>query len=149
MWQIRSFWNYQQFLFFFTLLTACQSQPIKDFEKVSLGQDKSDVIETIGGPSWKDRRQGFDRWTYIIYQDGIRLEKEIRFLDGIVAYKGEPIPPFISAEEQDAINAEKNLIADRMDRLRASAPPPIFTTTRTGDRSSNSASDSNSDENSR
>lgn len=94
------------------LLGACQTSPIKDFNSIILGNDKSDVIEKVGGPTWVDRRQGQDRWTYILYQDGIRLERQITFLDGIVTYKGEPIPPFISAEEQDALNAEKNHILD-------------------------------------
>lgn len=101
-------------------LTDCQSKPIKDFEKITLGHDKSDVIEFIGGPTWSDRRDGFDRWNYIIFQDGVRLEREIRFYEGIVAYIGEPIKPFISAVEQDAINAEKNLYLDRIDRKNTS-----------------------------
>jgi hypothetical protein len=97
------------------LFGACQTPPIKDFEHISLGQDKSDVIETVGGPSWSDRRKGIDRWTYIIYQDGVRLERQVHFLDGIVTYKGEPVQPFITAEEQDQFNAEKNLALDSME----------------------------------
>ncbi|MEY4617330.1 MAG: hypothetical protein RJB66_2290 [Pseudomonadota bacterium] len=108
-------------LFAWLLLVGCQTAPIEDFNKVSLGYDKSDVLEIVGGPSWKDRRNGMDRWTYIIYQDGVRLERQIQFLDGIVNYTGEPIRPFISAEEQDALNAQKNLVLDRME---AAASPP-------------------------
>lgn len=100
---------------------ACQSAPIKEFDQVALGQDKSDVIESVGGPSWKDRRKGFDRWTYIIYQDGVRLERQIHFLDGIVTYKGEPVQPFITAEEQDEFNSEKNLALEKMERERYSS----------------------------
>ncbi len=95
---------------------ACQTPPIKEFEDVSLGQDKSDVIEAVGGPSWRDRRKGFDRWTYVIYQDGVRLERQIHFLDGVVTYKGEAIQPFITAEEQDVINSEKNVMLDKLER---------------------------------
>jgi outer membrane protein assembly factor BamE len=110
-------------------LCGCQTAPIKDFETVSLGHDKSDVLETIGGPSWQDRRKGFDRWTYIIYQDGVRLERQIYFLDGIVTYKGDPIQPFITAEEQDETNAEKNLALDRLEASKMSSskmPKPSY-----------------------
>lgn len=106
-----------------SILTSCQSSPIKDFEKVTLGHDKSDVIEFVGGPSWADRKDGFDRWTYIIYQDGVRLEREVRFLSGTVAYIGEPIKPFVTAEEQDVYNAEKNRVLDRMERNQTATSP--------------------------
>lgn len=105
-------------ILFGTVLLGCQSEPINDFNKVSLGHDKSDVLEVVGGPSWKDRRNGMDRWTYIIYQDGVRLERQVQFLDGIVTYSGEPIQPFLSAEEQDYLNAQKNFTLDRMETAR-------------------------------
>ena len=98
------------------LLSGCQTSPITEFSRINLGQDKSDVIEFAGGPSWKDRRNGMDRWTYILFQDGIRLERQVLFSEGIVAYVGDPIEPFISAEEQDLINTEKNKALDRMER---------------------------------
>ncbi len=107
-------------LFFIFNLLGCQTSPIKEFNKISLGNDKSDVIELIGGPSWYDRKEGTDRWTYILFQDGIRLEREIRFAEGVVAYIGEPQKPFISAEEKDLINAGKNLYYDKMDSINSS-----------------------------
>ncbi len=108
--------RYSLILVSFSIFEACQSSPIKEFNKITLGNDKSDVIELIGGPNWYDRREGTDRWTYIIFQDGVQLEREIRFSEGIVAYVGEPVKPFITAAEQDSINAEKNLYLDRMER---------------------------------
>ncbi len=104
------------------LFLGCQTSPIVEFSRINLGQDKSDVIEHAGGPSWKDRKNGMDRWTYILFQDGVRLERQVLFADGIVAYVGDPIEPFISAEEQDLINAEKNKELDRMERAVSSAP---------------------------
>ena len=108
------------------LLISCQTAPLKEFENVGLGHDKADVLEAVGGPSWKDRRQGMDRWTYIIYQDGVRLERQILFADGIVAYKGEPIPPFITAEEQDEINSQLNL---SLEKIENRLPPPVINST--------------------
>lgn len=103
-------------------LSGCQSTPIAEFSRINLGQDKSDVIEFAGGPSWKDRRNGMDRWTYILFQDGIRLERQVLFADGIVAYVGDPIEPFISAEEQDSINEDKNKVLDRMEKSNPLTP---------------------------
>ena len=101
-------------------LWACESAPLKQFEKVNLGHDKSDVLEIMGGPTYSARRNGMDRWTYVIYQDGIRLERQIEFLDGIALYKGNPKEPFITADEQDQLNAEKNLIAEQIERAQRS-----------------------------
>lgn len=103
-------------------LSGCQSTPIAEFSRINLGQDKSDVIEFAGGPSWKDRRNGMDRWTYILFQDGIQLERQVLFTDGIVAYVGDPIEPFMSAEEQDSLNEEKNRVLDRMEKSNPSTP---------------------------
>lgn len=98
------------------LIGGCQSSPVAEFSRINLGQDKSDVLEHAGGPSWRDRKHGLDRWTYILFQDGIRLERQVLFSEGIVAYVGDPVEPFISAEEQDSINAQKNLTLERMER---------------------------------
>lgn len=103
------------------VLCGCQSSPIVEFSRINLGQDKSDVLESAGGPSWRDRKNGLDRWTYILFQDGIRLERQVLFSEGIVAYVGDPVEPFISAEEQDRINAQKNLTLERMERQESAA----------------------------
>ena len=102
----------------FLVLVACQTTPpskLKEFDEVHLGAEKIDVLEKIGNPTFFDRKLGQDRWTYQMYEDNIRHEKVIYFLDGFVTYRGEPIPPFISAEEQDDINYEKNIILDLAD----------------------------------
>jgi len=104
------------YLFGTLTIIGCQTSPIVEFSRINLGQDKSDVIEHAGGPSWSDRKNGLDRWTYIIFQDGVRLERQVLFSEGIVAYVGDPVEPFISAEEQDQINTEKNLALDRIER---------------------------------
>jgi hypothetical protein len=91
----------------FFILLGCQTLPLNHFNEVRIGQDKSDVIEILGGPNWSERRNGVDRWNYIFYQDGARLEKQIHFQDGLVTYKGPPMRSFFSAEERDKFNEEK------------------------------------------
>jgi hypothetical protein len=91
-------------------LTACQTSRLRSFESIKLGEEKDIILEKMGsGPTYRERIEGQDRWTYIIYESDIRHEKVIYFLDGIVTYHGFPIPPIISAEEQDEINSAKNL----------------------------------------
>ncbi len=109
--------NIFHILLLFLALVSCQSAPslLKDFDNVPLGAEKIDVLEKIGNPTFFDRKLGQDRWTYQIYEDNIKHEKVVYFLDGFVTYRGEPIPPFISAEEQDNINYEKNIILDLAD----------------------------------
>jgi outer membrane protein assembly factor BamE len=107
------------------LSMGCQTSPIVEFENVTLGQDKSAVLEVVGGPSWKDRIKGTDRWTYILYQDGMRLEREVHFLDGIVVFKGETPGPFITAEEQDDINDRQNQLFYQSERAKASFTPAV------------------------
>jgi outer membrane protein assembly factor BamE len=96
-------------IFLLTGNLACQSSRLRSFDKLLLGQEKDTVLEVMGGPTYHERIQGQDRWTYILYESDIRHEKVVYFLDGFLTYRGLPIPPIISAEEQDSINAEKNL----------------------------------------
>lgn len=96
-------------IFLLTGSQACQSSRLRSFDKLMLGQEKDTVLEVMGGPTYRERIQGQDRWTYILYESDIRHEKVIYFLDGFLTYRGLPIPPIISAEEQDSINAEQNL----------------------------------------
>lgn len=91
-------------------VSACQSSPLKEFETITLGQDKDMVIELIGGPTWKTRRHGSDLWTYLLFEDGQRHERQIEFTQGLVTYTGKPRPPFFSAEEQDRLNAKKDRV---------------------------------------
>jgi outer membrane protein assembly factor BamE (lipoprotein component of BamABCDE complex) len=113
--------NISYFLILFLLVflnLACQTSRLKDFDKLMMGQEKDKVLESLGGPTYHERLQGQDRWTYIIYESDIRHEKVIYFLDGYLTYKGLPVPPIISAEEQDDINSEKNIqlaIKDQLD----------------------------------
>lgn len=90
------------------LSQGCQSSPLTEFGRLSIGDDKATVLEALGGPQSTKRRQGIDRWGYVLYQDGIKHLKQLDFYDGILIYKGDPVPPFISAEEQDRLNQKKN-----------------------------------------
>lgn len=87
------------------VLSACQGSMIRSFEKVHPGMDKHQVLETVGTPTSTTRLHGKDRWLYRFYDDGIRFDKEIHFLDGIVVQSGEYNPP---AEQTAATVDKKN-----------------------------------------
>ncbi len=91
-------------------LTSCQSSMLKSFEKVHLGMDKHQVIETLGNPNTTTRLHGKDRWIYRFYEGNIRFDKEVHFLDGIAVYSGEPwkASENKSAEAIDKKNDELN-----------------------------------------
>jgi hypothetical protein len=75
-----------------------------------------DVLDLVGSPKRVDRRQGQDRWTYRFYERGENFDREVRFSGTTVVYKGLPIWPPISAEEQDRIFAEQNEVLARQVR---------------------------------
>ena len=86
------------------LMTACQTSPLRDFDKVQLGMDKDTVLKYMGTPKASVRLHDKDRWLYRFYDSGIRFDKEIHFLDGIVCYSGEPWQP---APEKRAVEVDK------------------------------------------
>lgn len=90
-------------------LSACQTPRIVEFESVNLGEQKTDVIEAVGNPTVAQRKSGQDRWIYRLYDKDILVEKWVIFQEGYVVYKGDPVPPLISAEEQDLINIKQNI----------------------------------------
>lgn len=79
---------------------------------------KSEVIEVVGGPSTKLRRQGVDRWRYIFenHPDG-ELVREVHFVDGKSTYVGIAVKNAVSPEVQDKINETKSRVLDERERI--------------------------------
>lgn len=71
--------------------------------------DKAQVLDTIGtGPRKSERKSGQDRWIFEVFPDregSITEQREIRFQEGKVVYRGSVQKPAISAAEQDRLNA--------------------------------------------
>lgn len=93
------------------LASGCQTPnktKIANLEKVQIGMDKAQVLDTTGfGPRYSDRRDGQDRWIFEVYPNRVEsatVEKEVRFQEGKVVYVGGVQKPSISAEEQDRLN---------------------------------------------
>lgn len=80
--------------------------------------EKHDVLELLGDPQRKRRIQGTDKWVYIFYDKAMRTEREIHFVEGNVTYRGEPVKPTVSAEEQDRIQAASNLELEKQHEQR-------------------------------
>lgn len=95
-------------LAFVALLSGCQTSLVRSFEQVNPGMDKHQVLQILGGPTSTTRMHGKDRWMYHFYEDGIRFDKEVHFLDGILVYSGDTyVPPKgKSAKEKDQQVAE-------------------------------------------
>lgn len=70
-------------------LAACQTSPLKQFQAVTPGMEKADVLEIMGSPDRMERFHGKDRWTYIFYDHHIRFEKEVQFFEGNATYVGD------------------------------------------------------------
>ncbi|MBN8539022.1 MAG: outer membrane protein assembly factor BamE [Deltaproteobacteria bacterium] len=99
-------------------LSSCQTPRYKEFEDVHTGMTKAEVIEVVGGPSAKRRRQGVDRWTYIFenHPDGEQV-REVHFVDGKSTYVGTQIKSVVSPEIQDKINETKSRVLDEKERI--------------------------------
>jgi outer membrane protein assembly factor BamE (lipoprotein component of BamABCDE complex) len=90
-------------------LLGCQTTRYHETQSIKPGMDKSEVIETAGGPNRSERYHDEDQWTYTdpsAPPDG--KVREVHFVDGQAVYVGPPIKPKVSAEEQDRINAEED-----------------------------------------
>ncbi|MDZ4083636.1 MAG: outer membrane protein assembly factor BamE [Bdellovibrionales bacterium] len=99
-------------------LSGCQTPRYKEFEHVRTGMTKAEVIEAVGGPSAKLRRQGVDRWTYIFenHPDG-EMVREVHFVDGKSTYVGAQVKSVVSPEIQDKINETKSRVLDERERI--------------------------------
>lgn len=104
-------------------LTACQTPRHKEFAQIQDGMLKDDVVQAAGSPTRTQRWQGKDRWIYVYYPDGKTQDvKEVHFTEGKVTYKGVPVTPEVSAEDQDRRNEESNLAEEqRLAAERAAA----------------------------
>lgn len=86
------------------ILSGCQTSMLKQFQQVSMGMEKADVLELMGSPRDTQRFHGKDRWKYVFYDDKIRFDKEVHFLDGAVIYVGDIWQP---SEELSAVAIDK------------------------------------------
>jgi outer membrane protein assembly factor BamE len=96
-------------------LCACQTSMVRAFEKLHPGMDKHQVLEVVGTPNTKTRLHSQDRWIYRFYDDGIRYDREVHFLDGMSIYIGEPLKPVAAetAQEKDLRNEQQELIYEQ------------------------------------
>lgn len=91
-----------------TMLLSCQTHEAREFSKIKIGMEKTDVLEIMENPLRSERKNGLDEWTYVYYEKDTRLEKLIRFEGGKVVFIGDRPPPPISAEKRDEIQAVEN-----------------------------------------
>jgi outer membrane protein assembly factor BamE len=97
-------------LIFFMGLLGCQTNPKRQFEKISNGMEKNNVLHLMGPPTTSLRFSGKDRWIYRFYENDERFVKEIHFLDGKAVYVGDEYqaPPEQQALFIDSVNEKRD-----------------------------------------
>lgn len=96
------------------ILIACTINQKKRFDRVQIGMDKDEVLSLMASPQITQRWHGMDRWTYIIYEDDVRLDKEVHFTEGKATYVGDAYKPPLSAEQRDQKNEESNAEVEKL-----------------------------------
>lgn len=86
-----------------SFLFGCVSKPIENYEKITIGMEKDEVIEHMGSPKFVRRIRGEDRWKYVFYDQNTRYERFVHFDGGRVVYIGEekPSPSDSSVDDQN------------------------------------------------
>jgi outer membrane protein assembly factor BamE (lipoprotein component of BamABCDE complex) len=103
------------------LLTGCASNPIEDFSKISVGMDKTEVIDRIGSPIKSEMFHGIEYWTYKLYSGPQPTIKEVHFKDGIVTFSGDPIP---DAEKKSiSVKTQKELKTELLKEKKKKTTP--------------------------
>lgn len=75
------------------ILASCVTPPVENFSRVSVGMDKTDVLDKIGSPKFTEIRDGNLVWTYRFYEKDKVTEKEVEFNEkGFVHRLGDPAP---------------------------------------------------------
>jgi outer membrane protein assembly factor BamE (lipoprotein component of BamABCDE complex) len=87
------------------LLISCQlfTSREEEFGQVEIGMSKAQVIETLGSPSWSDRKNEEDRWIYFLDPHDRNSERIVYFQNNLVVRKGLRDEPALSAEERDSL----------------------------------------------
>jgi outer membrane protein assembly factor BamE (lipoprotein component of BamABCDE complex) len=100
-------------------LISCSHNPYSNFLEVKVGQDKEEVLTTLGSPLRSRRSDGKDIWTYRFYQDKKYVYKEITFEKQVVTLiedaKQTKIEEIDKKEKQieDSIRAEQPRILQK------------------------------------
>ena len=102
---------------------GCQSSPKLQFEKLSPGMEKGEVLGFMGPPSANIRFAGKDRWIYRFYDNDERFVKEVHFQDGKAVYIGDEFqaPPELQAATLDAVNARREVEISEAETKRKEA----------------------------
>ncbi|MCB0370665.1 MAG: outer membrane protein assembly factor BamE [Bdellovibrionales bacterium] len=106
------------------LMISCQTNMVKEFNSLKVGDGKDQVLDKLGSPRHMMRTNGEDHWYYLFYSsDNIRQQKEVHFKDGLVTYFGDKIiPPTDKTPEAiDAKNEEENRKIELESQARAEA----------------------------
>jgi len=77
-------WRTITFGLFALISVGCATPAHQNLERISLGMDKTQVLDTAGNPKRTARKDSGDLWTYVYYIGDKHFEREIRFEQGHV-----------------------------------------------------------------
>lgn len=85
-------WSKRICCLFLVLLgtVGCATSTETRLKKLTIGLDKTGVLDTAGNPHRSERRSGGDVWTYIYFVDDHRFERDLRFESGKLVSISEP-----------------------------------------------------------
>lgn len=92
----------------FFVSVGCQTNELRQYEKLKLGMDKDEVLNVMGSPVRSERKHGLDQWTFRFYHQDQLYLKQVNFTDGKASYIGEPLKSEVAAEEVDRANEANN-----------------------------------------
>lgn len=101
-------------------LSSCMTPFPERFNKISLGTDKSEVIDSLGNPSDTQRSQSQDIWRYHFYQGHNRFDYFIYFSQGKVTNK---IDPSTKQDEDKVLLDYEKLVKEKKTEKQTEKPP--------------------------
>ncbi len=93
----------------FILLSSCSHDPYKEFSKIQIGQDKGDLLETLGSPLRARHTEDTDIWTYRFYKNGESIYKDITLRNNHIVQITDAREPDLKAISQKEKEIEEKL----------------------------------------
>jgi hypothetical protein len=93
------------------LLAGCATPAHQNLERISLGMDKTQVLDAAGNPKRTARKDSGDLWTYVYYVGDKHFERDVRFEQGHVVSVTSAREVNPDAQKVDAVTQDyENLV---------------------------------------
>jgi outer membrane protein assembly factor BamE (lipoprotein component of BamABCDE complex) len=105
------------------LCLSCATTLQKQLDRLSVGMDKSEVLEVAGSPKSTARVKSEDQWTYIYYVGDTRMERTIKLLDGhvVAIAAARTVQPADAKQEEEILRQYEDIVKEKEGAGSASA----------------------------